>query len=418
LSLMKSDIEEKRKNKRKIYMDTNLRIIFGVTLTYIMGVSSITPAFPRMVQELNISVKDIGLLITFFTFPGILLTPFLGFLADRWGRKKIFVPALLLFGIAGGACFLVREFNLLLILRLFQGVGAASLGSLSVTIIGDSYSGKERAAALGYNSSVRSIGSAIYPTIGGALAILGWHYPFLLPLLAIPVGLLVLFCLKNPEPKNELHIKEHLNVVWKRLKNPQVTGLMLIGILTFIILFGSYMTYFPLLLGDSFRVSPFIIGIVMSGMSFIAAITSSQVGKIVKIFSEKILLRAAFSLYALAMLIIPHVSEIWLFSIPILIFGVAHGVSIPIIQTILSGLAPMEYRATFMSVSGMAFRVGQTLGPFLMGIIFSIGGIGAPFYTGAFLSVIIVLILIGGLFPDINKVVGGKSVGGRSCDKV
>jgi MFS family permease len=247
-------------------------------------------------------------------------------------------------------------------------MGAASLGSLSVTIIGDSYSGKERAAALGYNSSVRSIGSAIYPTIGGALATLGWYYPFLLPLLAIPVGLLVLFCLKNPEPKNELHIKEHLNIVWKKLKNPQVTWLMLIGILTFIILFGSYMTYFPLLLGNSFQASPFIIGIVMSGMSLIAAFTSSQVGKIVKIFSEKILLGTAFSLYALAMLIIPHVSE-----------------------------------ATFMSVSGMAFRVGQTLGPFLMGIIFSIGGIGAPFYAGAFLSVIIVLILIGGLFPDFNK---------------
>ena len=79
---MKSVTEEKRKNKRKIYLDTNLQIIFGITLTYIMGVSSITPAFPRMVKELNISAKDIGLLISVFSFPGILLTPFLGIVAD------------------------------------------------------------------------------------------------------------------------------------------------------------------------------------------------------------------------------------------------------------------------------------------------------------------------------------------------
>ncbi|MBA3061618.1 MAG: MFS transporter, partial [Atribacteria sp.] len=46
---MKSNKKEKRKSKRKIYLDTNLQIIFGITLAYIMGVASITPAFPKMV---------------------------------------------------------------------------------------------------------------------------------------------------------------------------------------------------------------------------------------------------------------------------------------------------------------------------------------------------------------------------------
>ncbi|MBU1035423.1 MFS transporter, partial [bacterium] len=60
---MKSNKKEKRKSKRRIYLDTNLQIIFGITLAYIMGVASITPAFPKMVKELNISAKDVGLLI-------------------------------------------------------------------------------------------------------------------------------------------------------------------------------------------------------------------------------------------------------------------------------------------------------------------------------------------------------------------
>jgi len=390
---MKSDTEEKRKNKRKIYLDTNLQIIFGITLTYIMGVASITPAFPRIVKELNISAKDVGLLISVFSFPGILLTPFLGIVADRWGRKRIIIPFLVLFGIAGGLCFFVRDFKLLLILRLIQGIGAAPLGSLTVTIIGDLYSGKELVAAMGYNSSIRSIGSAGYPAIGGALAMIGWHYPFILPVIAVPIGFLVLSTLKVPEPKNELHIREHLNIVWKKLRNRQVAGLLVIGIIIFIMLFGSYMTCFPLLLGNSFSASPLIIGLIIASVSLIAAFTSSQLGKIIKLFSKKAILKISFILYTLALLIIPFISQLRLFFISVVIFGVAHGMSIPIIQALFAEAAPLKYRATFMSVSGMTFRIGQTLGPFLMGLVIGVWGIGGAFYAGAGLSIIIFIII-------------------------
>jgi len=390
---MKSGKEEKRKDKRKIYLDTNLQIIFGITLTYIMGVASITPAFPKIIKELNISAKDIGLLITIFSFPGILLTPFLGVIADRWSRKKIIFPSLMLFGIAGGLCFFVRDFKLLLILRLIQGIGAAPLGSLTVTIIGDLYSKKELTAAMGYNSSIRSIGSAGYPAIGGALAMMGWHYPFILPVIAIPIGFFVLFNLKTPEPANELHISEHLNIVWKKLRNRQVVGLLVIGIVIFVMLFGSYMTYFPLLLGNSFAASPLIIGLFMAGVSLIAAFTSSQLGKITSFFSERTILKISFVLYALALSIIPFILRLELFFIPILIFGIAHGMSIPVIQALLAGAAPLKYRATFMSISGMTFRVGQTLGPFLMGLVIGVWGIGGAFYAGAGLSIAMFIIM-------------------------
>jgi len=390
---MKSSKEEKRKDKKKIYLDTNLQIIFGITLTYIMAVASITPAFPKVVKELNISAKDVGLLISIFSFPGILLTPFLGVIADRWGRKKIIIPSLMLFGIAGGLCFFVRDFKILLILRLIQGIGAAPLGALTVTIIGDLYSRKELIAAMGYNSSVRSIGSASYPAIGGALAMMGWHYPFILPVIAIPIGFLVLLHLKTPEPENELHIREHLNIVWKKLRNRQVIGLLVIGIIIFIMLFGSYMTCFPLLLGNSFAASTLIIGFIMASASLIAAFTSSQLGKIIKLFSRKTILKMSFILYALALLIIPLISQLRSFFIPVIIFGIAHGMSIPVIQALLVEAAPLKYRATFMSVSGMTFRVGQTLGPFLMGLVIGVWGIGGAFYAGAALSVTMFIIM-------------------------
>jgi MFS family permease len=107
------------KNRKAIYWDTNLQIIFSVTLMAVLWVSSITPAFPKIAQALSISPRSIEWLIMVFTFPGIFLAPILGVLADRLGRKKTLVPALMLFGIAGGACAFTRDFDLLLILRFF-----------------------------------------------------------------------------------------------------------------------------------------------------------------------------------------------------------------------------------------------------------------------------------------------------------
>lgn len=392
---MKSAEESKQSKSRKpIYLDANLQIIFGVTLMAVLGVSSITPAFPKIVQELNISALAIGLLITVFTFPGVLLTPVLGVLADRSGRKRILVPSLMLFGIAGGACAFARNFNLLLIFRFFQGIGAASLGSLNVTIIGDLYSGNERTTAMGYNASILSAGTASYPAIGGALAMLGWYYPFILPFTAIPLGLLVLFSLKNPEPENDQIFKEYLSNAWQSIKNRQVVVLFIASVITFIILYGSYLTYFPILIGHSFSASPFIIGLIMSSMSLTTAFTSLQLGKLAKAYSKKTLLKAAFVLYALALVIIPFIPKLWLLLIPTVIFGIAHGMNIPSIQTLLAGLAPIEYRAAFMSINGMVLRFGQTLGPVFMGTIFAIWGIDGAFHAGAGFSIAMFILLV------------------------
>ena len=359
-----------------------------------LGVSSITPAFPKIERELNISTQEVGLLITVFTLPGVILTPILGVLADRFGRKKILIPALLLFGIAGTSCFFVRNFHLLIVFRLCQGIGAASLGSLNVTLIGDLYEGQERAAAMGYNASVLSVGTASYPAIGGVLATVGWYFPFLLPAFAIPIALFALFRLETRDPKATQNIKEYLGKAWMNIKNKQVIGIFILSISTFILLYGTYLTFLPFLLDSGFAAPPFIIGLFFSVASLTTAVTSSQLGRLTVKYSNKILLKAAFINYTLSFTLIPLMPSLWLLIIPLILFGMAQGLNIPSLQTMLTNLAPVENRAAFMSLNGMVLRIGQTLGPIIMGFVFTISGIAGVYYAGAAFALLLFFLIL------------------------
>lgn len=358
--------EESSGRDEPVYKDHNLHVIWFVTLMAVLGSSSIAPAFPEVRQAFGVSAGQVGLLITVFTLPGVVLTSVAGALSDRFGRRKILIPSLFLFGLAGGACALAPSFELLLGLRAIQGVGAAALGAMNVTLIGDLFSGQDRTAALGYNSSVLSVGTASYPAIGGALATFGWYYPFALPLLAIPIGFLVLFSLRNPEPHNEQSIKEYVGNIWEHVKNRQVVGIFIGNLVTLVILFGALITYLPTVMYERFGVGPLVIGIIIASASLTTALTSTQLSRLTDHFSEKVLIRASFVLYAVALILVPFVPVVWMLLASTVIFGVAQSLNLPNSFSLLNEAAPNENRGAFMSLNSTILRIGQTLGPLVM----------------------------------------------------
>ncbi len=372
----------------KLYLDRNLQIIFGVSLMVVMGVSSITPAFPRMMRELSITAEAVGMVVTVFTIPGVLLTPVLGVLADRWGRKRILGPSLLLFGVAGFACSFAPDFQTLLALRFLQGVGAAALGALNLTIVGDLYSGSRRADALGLNATALSLGVAAYPVIGGGLAMLGWRYPFLLPLTAVPLGFIVLFALKNPEPERSgVSLGRYLSDTLRVLKSRSVLGVMLSTMLTFVILYGPVLTFLPVLLSERYGASSAVIGAVLSCAALVIGLASSQVGKLTRRFGEANLIRAGFALYALSMAAMLAAPSLWWFPLPVLLYGAGQGLNMPSAQALLTAAAPLGNRAGFMAVNGMALRLGQTLGPALMALVYGWFGLDGVYWAGGVVAV-------------------------------
>ncbi len=372
--------------KTKLHLDPNLHVVFAVTLMAIMGVSSVTPAFPRIARELGVSAKHVGYLITYFTLPGVILSPIMGVLADRVGRKRILVPSLFLFAVAGTACAFVREFDLLLGLRFLQGVGAASLGALNMTIVGDLYAGKERTTAMGYNASILSVGTAAFPLSGGALATLSWHYPFMLPLMAVPVAFLVMFRLKSPEPRNKQRMRAYFADVWQIARKRSIVGLFVCGLLSFIVLYGSYLTYLPFLIASRFHGTPFIIGLVLSTASASTAATASQLGRLARRFSEKRLLATGCVVYALGLAAVPFVRHLWILFVPALVYGIAAAFAIPSITSLMAAFAPMNQRAAIMSLNGTVLRLGQTLGPVIMAAVYGVWGFAGVYFAGAFLA--------------------------------
>jgi MFS transporter, ACDE family, multidrug resistance protein len=379
--------------ERPLMRDPNLYLIFGTTLFAVMGVASIAPAFPLMMEYFGLDKPHVGLLVSVFTVPGIVLAPFMGVLADRIGRKAILVPSLFLFGFAGFTCMFTHKFETLLLFRLLQGIGASSLGMLNVTIIGDLYEGNRRATAMGYNASALSLGTASYPAIGGSLAILGWNFPFVLPLLAIPFGIVLVYSLNNPEPKEKHKLRQYGKNVWRVINQRSVWGLLIMNILVFFLIYGAYITYLPSLLKDRLMANPFHIGITMSVMSLTTAATSSQIGRISKKYSSRNILLTGVSFYIIAMILLAKAIS-WMTIIPpLLIFGLGQGLFLPTAQTMLVGFAPLKERAAFMSLNSMVLRIGQTTGPLIMGVGFAFGGLSYVYYGGAIFAVVMFLII-------------------------
>lgn len=379
---------------RKLYLDTNLQIVFCITLMAIVSVSSIVPVLPDMVRNIQgLTPANVGLVITAFTLPGVLMAPVTGVLGDRLGRKKILVPALFVFGFFGTACFFAHDLQTLLILRFLQGLGAGPLGMINLTIIGDLYEDRERLAAMGYNGSVLASGTAAFPAIGGLLALLGWNWPFLLPALALPLGILVIFRLNAPEPRTEASLGDYLREALHGLRQPRALSLFCITLLTFIVLYGPIITYLPVLLDHRFGTSAPRIGVIISTASLVTALASWKLGRLAANFKPRTLLASAFFFYILSMVTIPFMPGEWWVILPVLSFGLGQGLNVPTLMATISGLAPGGQRAVFMAANGMILRLSQTIAPLLMGALYAGFGIQSVYWGGALCALGMFLLL-------------------------
>ena len=160
--------------------------LFMVTLDNLV----VTTALPSIRVDLGASIGDLEWTVNAYTlaYAVFLLTG--SALGDRFGRRALFVLGLGVFTAASAAAALAPNTEALIAARAIQGLGAAIVTPLTLTLLSEAFPEGKRGVALGIWSGVSGLGVALGPVVGGAVVDgISWHWIFWIN---VPVGLVVI----------------------------------------------------------------------------------------------------------------------------------------------------------------------------------------------------------------------------------
>jgi DHA2 family multidrug resistance protein len=167
-------------------------------------------ALPYMQGSLSASLDQINWVLTSYIVASAIMTAPIGWLADRFGRKKLFIVCVAGFTVASLLCALAQNIEEIVLFRLLQGMAGAALVPLSQAVLLDSYTVEERSGAMAIWGIGVMLGPIMGPTIGAWLTDnYSWHWVFLINL---PIGLITVAGLALFMHETDLHT--HLRFDW------------------------------------------------------------------------------------------------------------------------------------------------------------------------------------------------------------
>src|SRR5919206_4870618 len=165
-----------------------LVLVCAATFMLLLDVSVVTVALPRLREDVGATFADAQWVFDAYTvmLAGLVMAG--AALADRLGRRAVFVSGLALFTAASAVAAASQAPLLLVLARGVQGAGGALLLATAVPLLAAAYPGSRRATALGIWGATIGAATAVGPLVGGLLTdALGWRSIFLVN---VPIGLL------------------------------------------------------------------------------------------------------------------------------------------------------------------------------------------------------------------------------------
>ncbi len=344
-----------------------LPLIVTVTGMGVLAFAVIAPVLPDLADELGVSRGSIGLVQGAVALPGIFLAAYIGYLADRFGRRRVIRASLLIFGIFGLASFFARTYWLLVGARMLQGLGTSGLLSLGVVLIGDLFTGTERRWAMGLNLAVLTMTTTLAPIAGGFIAEGGAFRPFLIFFLAFPVFFMAR---RIPDPKNVSapsppfrHLREAMQLLKREGKRSDFLGVLPMSLITLGVFLGLGLTVLPLFLEREFGLGVSqrgLIAAILSGSSSIASVFSGRVGSLL---TPRQVLTTAFTFMVFGFVVIGLAPSLWVLPLGLIVLGLATGSIFPLLQDYSASVGPAHYRGMLVGTWVSANRVGQFAGP-------------------------------------------------------
>lgn len=189
-----------------------------------------------------------------------------------------------------------------------------------------------------------------------------WNLPFLLYLLAVPVGLFDALVLPEPEVDRDARGTGYLAGALSSLANREVLLLNATAFSTELLAFGAFITAMPFLLEAEFAVSALAIGLVIAAGEGASIVVSSLNGRFARHLSNVGLVAAGFACYGAGLVV-------WLAPSPVVVavgaaaFGAGLGLSLPAVDAAISELVTGRYRAEAISFRNSTTFLGRATGP-------------------------------------------------------
>ncbi|WP_323173688.1 MFS transporter [Natrialba sp. PRR66] len=361
--------------KAAVLRDTNFQFLLLANLVAPLGTALLSPLLESLQQPYGATDATIGLLMTAFTAPAILVIPAVGVLADRYGRKPFLVVGVLIFSLAGTALAVTTDLRIAMFLRFCQGVSFAAVTPVIITSIGDLYTGRAEATGQGLRFSVSGLSQGLFPFIGGVLVGIAWQYPLLLYAIGIPIAIVLAFAFTEPtDPSREapsdvdrVDRRTYVRELVTTLLRPRVASILVFRMVP-ILLYITFMTYVSLLVVRSMGGTAGQAGILVALASVTYAVAATQAGRFSSSFDRRILpLAAAQSLMAAGLVIVAFVPTVTLATVGALALGTGFGLSLSLLRSVATGFASTELRGGLVSVFESVGRLSATTAPIAVG---------------------------------------------------
>lgn len=329
----------------------------------VMAGATIAPSLPEMKKAFLGNPNAETLVKLVLTIPGLFIAitaPFSGWIIDQFGRIKLLIIMLLIYGVAGTSGLYLSSLTEIIIGRAFLGIAVGGIMTTAVALIGDYFEGEERKSFLGIQAAIMSFSGTVFIFGGGFLADIHWRYPFLiygLSILAIP---LIIIYIKEPTKTNTVETAE-INTN----KIPKIAWT--IYLLSFLGMAIFYMmpVQIPFLIQEISNVSNTATAISLSAAMLVSGTMALNYPKLKSRFTHYQLYGISFLAIGIGYLLITQAdSYIWLYP-GLLIAGTGSGLIMPNSNLCLVTLASPENRGRILGLLTTFIFLGQFASPLM-----------------------------------------------------
>ena len=359
-----------------------MQLVMTATATSVAGVFVVTPIVSQLAGPFDVSEAAVGQLITVFTAPSILLTPVMGILADRIGRKPVLFAGMTLFGLAGAAVAFTTSFPVALGLRAIQGTGYAATMPVGVAILGDLYTGGRETTAQGLRAAGIQTMVLVSPPLASVLVIGSWRYPFLLFLIAIGVAVWTWRTLPDMTRESTEGESQSLRTYGADfaalVRRPVIVVVLFTFALRFFLSF-AFFGYVSVLLTREFGSSALVVGLLVSTYGLISLVAATQAGRLIATHDGLLIMLVGFVCGGAGMIALGLAPSLSTAVAGVVLLSLGTGVISPIQKSFVTQRSPPSLRAGAVSAALIFQSIGQTAGPFFVGVAGGRDSIAAAF---------------------------------------